>query len=612
MKLKTFLAITLLFCLFNAYATDDKNKVQAILKSATVYRAGAELVHNAKASIPQGNTELIIENISSYVDVNSIQINCPANITIMGVAFSNNYLQPETYSVVIKKLQDSVEKLSSQIQAINTNIETTTDLINVLKINNQVKGEQTGMSVAELAKLMDYYKLKSTELKNELTLLQNKKQKLDAVVTKLNNQINEEEKKNIKTGGNIILQLNNAIAGTYEFTISYITQNAYWTPYYDIKADDIKSPMKITYKAKIVQTTGIDWQKVKLSLSTSTPTQYGNAPILKAWFLAYINPVSVMNNQLSAMNSIQSLQGKVAGLTIGNTNLSEVVVTGYGTRRELDENSQFAEKLPPLYIVNGAEMLESDYKKINPKAIKDINVLKDKNATSLYGSRAINGAVIVTLKYGLDEFVTTTQNELDVSYDIELPYDVPTNGKEQIATIKEEKINAFYKYYAVPKLDKDAFLLAEITDWGKLNLLPGEANIIFEGTYIGKTFIDPANTSDTLNLTMGKDKRVVIKREKLMDYSSVKFLGTNKLQTITYNITVKNNKKDAIDLLLKDQYPISTNKEIEVNVEESSNATNNEDIGVLTWKLHLAPGESKKVQISYSVKYPKGKTLNLN
>jgi uncharacterized protein (TIGR02231 family) len=189
---------------------------------------------------------------------------------------------------------------------------------------------------------------------------------------------------------------------------------------------------------------------------------------------------------------------------------------------------------------------------------------------------------------------------------------VPTNGKQQVATLKEVSVEGIFKFYAVPKLDKEAYLLTEISDWEKLNLLAGEANIIFEGTYVGKSFIDPASTNDTLNLTLGKDKRVVVKREKMVDFSSVKFMGSNKLQTITYELTVKNNKKDAISFILKDQYPISTNKEIEVELLESSGAEINKEIGVLTWKLQLAPGESKKVRISYSVKYPKGKVLNLN
>ena len=256
-------------------------------------------------------------------------------------------------------------------------------------------------------------------------------------------------------------------------------------------------------------------------------------------------------------------------------------------------------------------MPADEFAKLDPNAIKSMDILKDVSATGIYGSRAAYGAVVITLKDGLDEYVSVADKELNVTFDIDLPYDVPTNGKAQTAVLKEYSVPASYKFYAVPKLDKDVFLLAEIADWEKLNLLPGEANIIFENTYIGKSFIDPSSTQDTLNLTVGRDKRVVVKKEKLTDFSSVKFLGTNKKQTFTYELTVKNNKKDAIDILVKDQYPISQNKEVEVELIETSGALNNTDTGVLTWKLQLAPGETKKMRMSYSVKYPKYKTLNL-
>lgn len=148
--------------------------------------------------------------------------------------------------------------------------------------------------------------------------------------------------------------------------------------------------------------------------------------------------------------------------------------------------------------------------------------------------------------------------------------------------------------------------------WEKLNLLPGDANIIVEGTYVGKSFIDPNSTQDTLNLTMGRDKRVVVKKEKLVDYSGVKFLGSNKVQKLMYEMTVKNNKQDTVTMILKDQYPLSTLKEIDVELLESGGALVNTDTGVLTWKLELSPGESRKIRFGYSVKFPKEKAININ
>ena len=598
------LCLFLLFVL-NSFAADEINTVGSSIKSVTVYRNGAELVHTAKANLKQGSNELSIEGISNSIDINSLQINCPSAITILGVEFSNQYLLSEVTSPAVKKIMDSVETVRAELEKINISLATTEDLMAVLKSNREIKGSQTGLSVTELVKLMDYYKIKSAEMQNELSALRVRKERRTQQLNKLEQQLQEEQKKNTRSAGRVILQLSAALPGENEFTISYLTANAYWTPYYDVKVESINSPIKITYKAKISQTTGIDWKKVKMSLSTSTPTQYGAAPLLKSWFLSYINPVNVMERDLSKSNSIQS-------------GLNEVVVTGYGsspgasTNIRLRGTGTLNGNNTPIYVVNGVEISAADFARLNQNAIKEVTVLKDESATAIYGSRANNGAIVVTLKEGLEDYVTVAESELDVTYDIDMPYDVPTNGKQQIATIKEASINGMFQYYAVPKLDKDAFLLTQISEWEKLNLLAGEANIIFEGTYVGKSFIDPNSTNDTLNLTLGKDKRVVVKREKLADFSSVKFLGSNKLQIITYELTVKNNKKDPISFVLKDQYPISTNKEIEVELLESTGAEINKEIAVLTWKLQVAPGESKKVRISYSVKYPKGKVLNLN
>jgi hypothetical protein len=579
-------------------AADGRNAAPSVLKSVTIYRSGAELVHSASFVLKQGNNELIVNGISNQLDINSIQINCPAHVTIMSVEFSNNYLASPEVSQTVHVLQDSLRFLQDELDRIQVAITTATDLLEVLKVNRDLKGSQTGISVAELVKLMDYYKSKSTELQHELTIQRDKQKRVNAQILRVRNQISEEEKKNTKVSGRLQLQLSVALAGKADFLISYITQNAFWTPYYDIRVDDIKSPLKVLYKAKLVQTTGIDWKQVKLSLSTSLPSQWGNAPLLTSWFLSYINPVVAMEHGL-ATNRIQQFGQPSA--------LQEVVVVGHGTGTPA-RNSH----TKPLYIVNGALMSEEDFKKLNPASIAKTESLTEAAAIGMYGARASNGVIVVTLKDGLGDYVSVTDNQLNVMFDIELPYDVPSNGKEQNATLKEYSVNAFFKYYDVPKLDKDAYLLAEVAEWEKLNLLPGEANIIFEGTYVGKSFIDPNSTSDTLNLTLGRDKRVVVKREKMIDYSSVKFLGANKHQKITYELTVKNNKKDSIKLILKDQFPLTTQKDIEVELLESGNAAINNDLGILTWKLELGPGESRKIRFAYSVKYPKDKVLNLN
>lgn len=460
--------------------TSQQSTAPSTLKKVTVYLSGATLEHTASVQLKQGNQELVISGLSSYLDVNSIQVHCPEAVTILGMEFSNQFLGEENVSPQVKSLQDSLEKINQKLQQNNILINTSTELLEVLRVNKEIKGTQTGLSVAELTKLMDYYKNKSIAVQTELMELKNKKKELDDLAVKINNQIAEEQKKNTKSGGRITLQLSVAVSGKHDFNIHYISQNAHWTPYYDIKCKNTKDPLNITYKAKIVQTTGIDWNKVNLSLSTASPKQYGNAPLLKTWFLGYVNPIRNINNALGkSANFEQILAGRAPGLQVlqGNGQPATVTIRGQGTINGGKD---------PLYIVNGIPMVANDFDKLNPNDFKSVDILRDEAATSLYGSRGANGVMVITTKSGLEDYITVSESTLDVTYDISLPYDVPTNGKPQIATLKEADMPAIYKYYAVPKLDKEAYLLAEVTNWQTMNFIPGEANIIFEGTYIGK------------------------------------------------------------------------------------------------------------------------------
>jgi len=537
---RILIAVSILFAT-TAFANDERTVVNAHLQSVTVYRSGAEMVHTATATLKEGSNELVIDQLANAIDVNSIQVKVSDGITILGTEFGNNHLSSPVNITRVNLLEDSLESLNKMIAKLDLGIVNITQLQDVLKANRDIKGSQTGVSVAELIKFMDYYKAKTTELQSELAQLQDKKQKLSVISRKIQSEIDEEQNKNVSTTGRITLQLQAAEAGKYSFEVSYIALNANWNPFYDLRVDDIKNPIKLVYKANISQTTGIDWKQVKLSLSTANPNQSGTAPQLNPWFLGYKNSIRNMN---------EMMMGRVEG----------VMVT--------------ADTIPVSDL--------------------DGNIQKYK-----------------IVKRSVEDYVSVSDNTLNVTFDIDVLYDIPTNGKEQTAVLKTYQVPATYKHFAIPKLDKDAYIIANILDWEKLNLLPGTANVILEGTYTGKTFIDPNTSQDTLSLTLGKDKRVAIKRDKLVDYSSVKFLGSNKLQKFTYEITVKNNKKDPINLDLKDQFPLTTNKEIEVELLDAGGASANNDTGVLNWLVTIPAGESKKFKFTYSIKYPKDKVVNV-
>ncbi len=210
----------------------------------------------------------------------------------------------------------------------------------------------------------------------------------------------------------------------------------------------------------------------------------------------------------------------------------------------------------------------------------------------------------------LGSFTSVVETQTNVEYKISIPYTVLSDGKEAMIDVQNYTLPAQYQYYCVPKLDVDAFLMARVSGWEQYNLLSGEINLFYEDTYVGKSYVDVRNTNDTLDISLGRDKNIVVTRTKTKDYQSRQFIGANKKETYSWEIVVKNKKKQAIDLVLEDQIPLSTDKDIEIEKIEISNATYEETTGKLIWKMKLNAGDSKTYKLSYSVKYPKDKTLS--
>ncbi len=208
-------------------------------------------------------------------------------------------------------------------------------------------------------------------------------------------------------------------------------------------------------------------------------------------------------------------------------------------------------------------------------------------------------------------YTTVAEGQTSVEFKIEVPYNVPSDGKHHMVEVQKYTIPATYEYYCAPKLDKDAFLIAHVTGWESYNLLSGEMNLFFEGTYVGKSYLDVASTNDTLDISLGRDKNIVVSRTKLKDFSKKSFVGSTKKETRGFEIEVRNKKKQQVQISIHDQFPLSTNKEIEVEHIEMSGAKFDESTGFLSWQFDLAPTETKKFKMQYAVKYPKTQTIIL-
>lgn len=514
--------------------------LNSTITQATVYKNNAELVSEAGGKLPAGTSEILIKNVSTYINPQSLQVGLKSagKVSLLSASYEVDYINQNELNPEQTKLKADLEQLNADLRWAKEQKQIYYDLESVLNENKKLGGANIGLNPQDLAALLELYKTKQYEYNTEYLKFEKIEKDLQLEVTKLNNQIREVNAKFNKPSGTIRLQVS-ALAPTFvDFRCAYIVSNAGWEPIYDLRSEGTDKPVDLVYKANIYQNTGYDWSRVNLVVSTGNPVQNNNRPILNPLYVNYYNP-NYRNNAYKT----EAVQSEM-NMAYADIEMEEVLVA------------------------------EDDY--------NDGFVYNNEVSTSTFSTQ----------------------------YEVALPQSVPSDGKYHLVGLETYTLNSEYVYHAVPKLDKGAFLLAKVSDWGQYNLLPGQANIFFEGAYVGESLINPNVSSDTLLLSMGRDEGIKITRTEVKDFTSSKLIGANKKETYAFEIEVRNSKNTAINIEILDQVPVSNNKEIQVEVEETGGAKYNAAIGKLEWIMNIAPNQSKKVKFVYSIKYPKDQQLS--
>jgi len=511
------------------------------IDEATVFLSGAELVSTAKLSLAKGENDILFTNVAGDVNSQSLTINATNGVVVEAATFQNNYLATETLSPKAQEIKDSIELLKAyRLQLVNK-ISVFAEQVSLLQDNRKVSGANTGLSVAELTKMLELINTRMEGYLNQKNKQEDLLKKADDRIAKLSKQLDEEQKKDYQPGGQLLVKFYAKDATASDLRIDYIVPHAGWAPTYDVIADDANGPIKLFYKANIFQNSGVKWNNVHLTLSTGNPNEGAQAPTLNPWYLAFYQP-QTFNQGYS------------------NASLDGIIVQAY--KKPLVDADAPA-----------AKMMHAEQSSMN-------------------------------------QYVSVDNSGINTSFEIDLPYTIPSDGQQHLVAIKRHELPATYRYYVVPKLDKDAFLQAQVTGWEDLNLLPGQTNVFYEGTYVGHGYLDMRSVKDTMIMSLGRDKKIIVKRERDTKLRSVKTIGTNIRESFAYSISLRNTRKESVNIVVQDQQPVSNDKDIVIEDKETDNAEYDEPTGMMKWSVVMNPGETKKLSFGYTIRYPKGKTIS--
>ena len=608
------------FIPFTSFAQNRKIIAETMVNQVTIFSSGAQVHRIANVSIPVGKSEINFTELSSQLQQQSVQLKADANITLMSVTTSKDFF-------VQRKIEQDERNLLGKKEELKEKSEIDNKLMQVYKneeqmlIKNESIGGQAGVNVEQLRQALDLHRQRLTEVYQKQIEIQRKINDELFELAKIEAQLTDISKKRDSIKYTVTALVDSKEAKTIKFELVYAIKDAGWYPTYDVRVVDVQQPLNVLMNANVYQRSGETWKDISIQLSSGNPADNATPSRLQTWWLGYFDPSISVNKELLA-------PGTVAGRIVDDNGHPivgvSIVVKGSSSGTTTDANGYF--KLGNISS-NGVLVVSSvgyNSKELGVKpgyysiAMKPREDHLEEVVVVGYGSSgnapSYNGGY--DRKQKKEEInpvaVITQYQPTNVLYKIDEKYSLETDGKTTTIGIKRMDVSAQYEYFSAPKVDPSVFLTAKILNWQSYDLQPGEASLYFEGTYLGKTYLDLESAGDTLQLSLGKDNSINVTRKLVKEFSAKKFLGNNKTDSRSYEIVVKNNKKLPINLILQDQFPISTTKDIEVNDTKAPDGQVEKETGIVTWSFNLSGSEEKKVQISYEVKYPKDRRVAIN
>jgi hypothetical protein len=648
---------------FSVFAQKEKEvPLSSELKKVTVFFLGAQLEHQANTQLKKGKQEVVFTKLTDFLDPNTVQVKANGDLTILSVRTRKNFED-------IRISNDKMDALNSQRLVLEKKEIALRDEYEILELdkellmrNRDLKGQDKGISMIELKEAYAFMHQKMNEITVRESAIYDELEKLTKEMNKLEQEILSQRSKPVINYTEIVVEIDVEKETDASFFFNYISPKASWNPYYDMRSDGIGKPIMLEAKALVSQNTGIEWKDVDMVLSTNDPYENSKEPVIAPWYINYNNYPQQKNQTQRNLPTVdysgEKIQGEVIDANTGEpmpfTKISFPSNPTIGVITDVDGKFSVSVPRNERQIIASFVGYQSSTLSINAPYLKFFLVANDVDLEEVvidkdggrFGQtitredisrlpvRSADVSVRSTRKRSYkskkqafaaayDEvnksedkkanYVQTQvqKKDLRMEYQIQSKMTIPTDGMDHRVQIDNFELNAFYEYHTAPKIDPAVFLAAQVTGWEKLNLLSGESNIYFDGTYIGKSYIDVNSTKDTLSFSFGKDSKVIVERTKVKDKSSKKVIGSRQKYEVTWEIRIRNNGGAAIPIVVKDQFPISTNNDIKVKNGEFETAKWDEKTGILVWNLNLSLGSSQNLQFDYSVDYQKGYTLYL-
>lgn len=531
-------------------------KVQTSVTDVTIYRKGALVTREAFVDIEQGRNHLVFDKLSGSIIKESIQVITRGALNVLEVEYIENALKTSLEKELELRcgekavgLQEKVKNLEKYIQEKESEMKSEMKIVDNLLESTRFHVD----SVNGLKEYLDYRKKEMKEFSDEIKRASEEKKKVTREYVNFQIEMNEKKGKFQKTPGRIHLDVEGLEQGRYSIKLVYYDRNASWSPFYDIKVEDISSPIRVALKGKVTQNTGEDWSNVRIKLSTGNVNISNNQPELKTWVLQ---------------------------------------------KKRFAQPERFA---PPSPLPSQRMPLPP-----SPSPMMPLGAKKAASVCVNAGETTILNSAEIYQEKAIAKKKTTV-----IEYSLYSKYNIADGTDGNIVIVTEKEFPAQYVYCAIPKAEQNVYLKAVLDNSQIVEFLECDANVFFENTFIGAVHILPQQMKDNFSISLGRDNAIFTRRNKLKDFVTEPKIGNNKKAYKEYEIILRNQKTQRIWIEIYDQIPVSVDASIVVEPIELSGAYVKENVGELKWQYFMEPNTEVKIPIKFAVSYPKNEYVDI-
>ena len=603
------------------------------IKAATVYRSEAYVERSVRTEI-QNTATLNFTGLPQGIDLESIKVKSSPEFQVLDIRPEQRSLEHDSIKLRSMKLEADYKNAVRTQKKIRSEWDILKREESVLLNNTSFKGEQNGLQAAAFKANMDYLGQNLRRLRQAMADQQAIVEQQAILVNRINGQIQLLRSKRSKSEQIVRVQIDAPKTANYEISISYLEGNAGWRPSYELSCTSLDQALHLVAKGKVQQQTGTDWKQVDLKLTTADPSR-GNMPpefeIFRLNFGRPYRPQPIGGPSLLPSRSAYQVQGIVFDRQTLEA-LPFATLIAYDARGSFSGSAITAEDGSfELKARSGIARLDIDYIGYSKKSVpltadqpylslpmeaessqlEEVVISREDVAFNTNDEKVPMSSRGARVKKSVFSQVVAHRESNHLNFSITQPQDIPSNGQEISVHLREWDLPAYFQYVAYPAREEQAFLFAYVPDWRKHDLLSGEVALSMGGQYLGTTRIDARSMKDSLEIPMGRDQQILIRRETIRNEQSKSIFGGNITEERSFAIHLKNEKESAISMEVIDQIPVSSNPDIVVKVIDLNGGQLQQANGKVSWTVRLEPGSNLVLPFSYSVRYPKNTFINL-